>query len=302
MGMGKELCDSYPIARETYEEADSVLGFSISRISFNGPEERLRETRNTQPAIFVHSVSAFRVLSQSGLAASIAAGHSLGEYSALAAAGALSFEEALILVQKRGELMHEASLARPGAMAAVLGLSAGAVDDICREASKLGIVHAANLNSPAQLVVSGEVPAVEECIRLARERGAAKAVRLPVSGAFHSPLMESAARGLSEVLRTATVAKAGFPVVANYSAVEVIEPEDIRENLARQVMGVVRWEESMRLMLSKGVKHFVEVGPGSVLKGLMRGIDRQASVASAGKPADMESTLAHFTHRTTEAR
>ena len=300
--MGKDLCDAYPVAKKTYEEADTILGFSISDVSFNGPEERLRETRNTQPAIFVHSVAAFRVLSGSGVTATAAAGHSLGEYSALAAAGALRFEDALALVQKRGELMHKAGVERPGTMAAVLGLPAGALEDVLSAASKLGIVRAANLNSPNQLVVSGEVPAVEECMRIAREKGAAKTVRLPVGGAFHSPLMESASKGLEEVLRSVSVAKPAFPVVANYTAEEETEPEVIKQNLARQVLGAVRWEESMRCMLSGGVKHFVEVGPGNVLKGLMRGIDRQASVASAGSPADIAGAIALLTQSSSDAR
>jgi len=302
VGMGKELCDAFQVARKTYEEADAILGFSISDVSFNGPEDGLRETRNTQPAIFVHSVAAFRVLSESGVKATAAAGHSLGEYSALVAAGALSFEDGLTLVQKRGALMHQAGLERPGTMAAVLGLPAGVLEDVLREASKHGIIRAANLNSPNQLVVSGEVPAVEECMRLAREKGAARAVRLPVGGAFHSPLMESASRGLEEVLKRVQVGKPGFPVVANYTAEEETEPEDIKQNLARQVLGAVRWEESMRRMLSGGVKHFVEVGPGNVLKGLMRGIDRQASVASAGSPADVEAAVAVLTQSSSDAR
>ncbi len=302
MGMGRELCEAYAVAKKTYEEANGVLGFSISEVSFSGPEERLKETRNTQPAIFVHSVAAFRVLSESNVTAAIAAGHSLGEYSALVAAGALRFDDALVLVQKRGVLMHEAGLQRPGTMAAVLGLPAGALDEVLRQASKLGIVRPANLNSPTQLVVSGEVPAVEECMRLAREKGAAKAVRLPVGGAFHSPLMESAAKGLEEVLRTVEVKNAGFPVVANYTGQIETEPEVIRQNLARQVLGAVRWEESVRRMLSGGVTHFVEVGPGNVLKGLMRGIDRQAAVASAGSPADVSGALALLAQLSSDAR
>ena len=302
VGMGKELCDAYAVARKTYEEADSILGFSISEVSFNGPEELLRETRNTQPAIFVHSVAAFRVLSESDMRATTAAGHSLGEYSALVAAGALRFEDALVLVQKRGALMHQAGLERPGTMAAVLGLPAGALDEVLREASKHGIVRPANLNSPTQLVVSGEVAAVEECMRLAREKGAARAVRLPVGGAFHSPLMESASKGLEDVLRSVEVRKPGFPVVANYTADEETEPEVIKQNLARQVLGAVRWEESMRRMISGGVKRFVEVGPGNVLKGLMRGIDRQASVASAGSPADVSGALALLTQSSSDTR
>jgi [acyl-carrier-protein] S-malonyltransferase len=300
--MGKDLHDAYTVARKTYEEADGILGFSISEVSFNGPEELLRETRNTQPAIFVHSVAAFRVLAESNVTASTAAGHSLGEYSALVAAGALRYEDGLVLVRKRGELMHQAGQERPGTMAAVLGLPAGALDEVLREASKRGVVRPANLNSPAQLVVSGEVEAVEECMRLALEKGAAKAVRLPVGGAFHSPLMESASRGLEDVLRGVEVRKAGFPVVANYTAEEETEPETIRQNLARQVLGAVRWEESMRRMLSGGVKHFVEVGPGNVLKGLMRGIDRQASVASAGSPAGVSGALALLTQSSSDAR
>ncbi|MBN1504829.1 MAG: ACP S-malonyltransferase [Candidatus Eisenbacteria bacterium] len=300
--MGKELCDAHPVARKTYEEADAILGFSISDVSFNGPEERLRETRNTQPAIFVHSVAAFRVLTQSGVRPTVAAGHSLGEYSALVAAGALGFDDGLALVQKRGELMHRAGLERPGTMAAVLGLPPGALEEVLGEASQKGIVLAANLNSPTQLVVSGETPAVEECMRLAREKGAARAVRLPVGGGFHSPLMESASRGLEEVLKSVDVRQAGFPVVANYTAVEETEPVDIKQNLARQVLGAVRWEESMRRMLSAGVKQFVEVGPGNVLKGLMRSIDRQASVASAGSPADVAAAVALFTQPSSGGR
>ena len=302
VGMGRELCDAFPVAKRTYEEADTILGFSISDVSFNGPEERLKETRNTQPAIFVHSVAAFRVLSESNVSATIAAGHSLGEYSALVAAGALGFEDGLALVQKRGALMHQAGLERPGTMAAVLGLPAGALDEVLKEASKRGMVQAANLNSPNQLVVSGEVAAVEECMRLAREKGAAKAIRLPVGGAFHSPLMESASRGLEDVLRNVRVRKAGFPVVANYTGDEETEPDDIKQNLARQVLGAVRWEESMRRMLSKGVKHFVEVGPGNVLKGLMRGIDRQASVASAGNPTDVSAAVVLVTQSSSGTR
>ena len=301
MGMGKELCGAHAVARKTYEEADAILGLSISDVSFNGPEEQLRETRNTQPAIFVHSVAAFRVLSESGVTAATAAGHSLGEYSALVAAGALRFEDALTLVRKRGELMHQAGLERPGTMAAVLGLPSGALEEVLSEASKVGIVRPANLNSPTQLVVSGEVSAVEEFMRVARKKGAVKAVRLPVGGAFHSPLMESASKGLEEVLKGVQVVKSAFPVVANYTAEEETEPEDIKQNLARQVLGAVRWEESMRRMLSGGVKHFVEVGPGNVLKGLMRGIDRQASVASAGSPADVAAAVQVLTQSSSDA-
>ncbi len=292
VGMGRDLSSAYPAAAATYEEADGILGFSISRVSFEGPEESLRETRHTQPAVFVHSVAAFRVLSDAGIRPVITAGHSLGEYSALVAAGALGFEEGLRLVQKRGTLMHQAGLERPGTMAAVLGLSHEAVESACAEASAKGTVQPANLNSPNQVVISGEVAAVEECMERARAKGAAKAVRLPVGGAFHSPLMESASSGLSEALKETEVERPEFPVVANYTGREMTEPEEIKQNLARQVLGAVRWEQSIRLMLSKGVEHFVEVGPGNVLKGLMRGIDRCVAVTGAGTPDELSKTVA----------
>lgn len=290
-GMGRELFDAYKPARETYEDADRILGHSISSISFNGPEEALKETRNTQPALFVHSIAAFRVLSDLGFGFSIAAGHSLGEYSALTAAGAMDFADALRLVRRRGELMHEAGLKRPGSMAAILGLSLKDVEALCNEASKVGVVQPANLNSPSQIVISGEPTAVETAVKLAQKRGAKRAVMLPVSGAFHSPLMESASVELSKILAQATISRARFPVVANYSAIPVREPEEIRENLAKQVLGAVRWEESMRKMLSIGATHFLEVGPGNVLKGLMRSVDKEAAVLGVATPGDIASAV-----------
>jgi [acyl-carrier-protein] S-malonyltransferase len=291
VGMGRELFDAYELARETYEDADRILGHSISSISFNGPEEALKETRNTQLALFVHSIAAFRVLSELGFEFSMAAGHSLGEYSALTAAGAMDFADALRLVRRRGELMHEAGLKRPGSMAAILGLSHKDVEALCNEASKVGLVQLANLNSPSQIVISGEATAVEATVKLARERGAKRAAMLPVSGAFHSPLMESASVGLWKMLAQTKINRARFPVVANYSAVPVREPEEILENLAKQVLGAVRWEESMRRMLSTGVKHFFEVGPGNVLKGLMRSVDKEVAVLSVATPGDIASAV-----------
>ncbi len=302
VGMGQELCDAYPLARETYEEADAVLGFSLSEVSFRGPEEVLKETRNTQPAIFVHSIAAFRVLSEAGLKPAMAAGHSLGEYSALTAAGALAFEEALPLVRKRGELMYEAGVKRPGTMAAILGLSREQVERLCDEVSSAGVVQPANLNSANQIVISGEIAAVEEAVRIAPDRGAKKVVKLPVSGAFHSPLMQSASEGLSAILENVGIDRASFPVVANFSAVAVLEPEEIRRNLADQVLGAVRWQESMACMLSSGIKHFVEVGPGNVLKGLMRGIDRSATVLSAATPSDIGGVVEFLKNENANAR
>jgi len=292
VGMGRGLFETYKLARETYEEADKILGYSISDISFNGPVEILKQTRNTQPALFVHSIASFRVLSELGLGFSMAAGHSLGEYSALAAAGALGFADGLLLVRRRGELMHEAGLKRPGSMAAILGLSQKEVETLCKEAAKTGIVQLANLNSLSQIVISGELLAVETAVKLAQERGAKKAVMLPVSGAFHSPLMESASVELARILAEIDIKRAKFPVVANYSAAPAREPEQIRENLARQVLGAVRWEESLRRMLSAGVKHFLEVGPGNVLKGLMRGVDKDAMVLGTATPDDITRAAA----------
>jgi [acyl-carrier-protein] S-malonyltransferase len=300
--MGQELCNVYPLARETYEEADAILGFSLSEVSFHGPEEALKETRNTQPAIFVNSVAVFRILSEAGLKPVMAAGHSLGEYSALTAAGALSFEDALPLVRTRGELMFEAGMRRPGTMAAILGLSREQVEQLCDEVSPVGIVQPANLNSANQVVVSGEIAAVEEAVRIAPQRGAKKAVRLPVSGAFHSPLMQSASEGLFPLLRRLRINSASFPVVANFSAGAVQEPEEIRQNLAEQVLGAVRWQESMSHMLSSGIRHFVEVGPGSVLKGLMRGIDRGTTVLCAATPSDIEGVVAFLKKEEANAR
>jgi len=302
VGMGSKLWDAYPVARKTYEEADSILGFSLSELSFRGPEEALKETRNTQPAIFVHSIAAFRVLSEAGLRPVVAAGHSLGEYSALTATRSLSFSDALPLVRKRGELMYEAGVKRPGTMAAILGLTEEQVEDLCRDASQLGIVQPANLNSAKQIVISGEIAAVEEAVKIASERGAKRAVKLPVSGAFHSPLMQSASEGLSGLLSQVRIGSASFPVVANFSASAVMEPEEIRRNLAQQVLGAVRWQESVDCMLSRGVKHFVEVGPGNVLKGLMRGIDRGATVLCAASPSEVEQVATFLKKEGANAR
>jgi [acyl-carrier-protein] S-malonyltransferase len=300
--MGLELCDAYPLARKTYEEADAVLGFSLSEVSFRGPEEVLKETRNTQPAIFVNSIAVFRILAEVGLKPVMAAGHSLGEYSALTAAGALSFEEALPLVRRRGELMYEAGVKRPGTMAAVLGLSHEQVKQLCSEVESVGIVQPANINSSNQIVISGEIAAVEEAVKIAPERGAKKAVKLPVSGAFHSPLMQSASEGLSSILESVGISRASFPVVANFSAIPVREPEEIRRNLADQVLGAVRWQESMTCMLSGGMKHFVEVGPGNVLKGLMRGIDRSVTVLCAATPSDIDGVVEFLKKEEASAR
>ncbi len=288
VGMGSDLFHEFPLARQTYEEAGAALGIDLAKISFEGPEEELIKTKNTQPAILTHSVAALRVLSSQGVRPRAAAGHSLGEYSAYVAAGSLTLADAVRLVRRRGELMYEAGLERPGAMAAILGLGGMEVEVLCGEV-KSGIAVAANLNSPGQVVISGDPPAVAEAMEKAKEAGAKRAVALKVSGAFHSPLMESARRGLASALSEVEIRPASIPVVANASAEVVTDPEGIRESLARQLMSPVCWEASMRRLLEDPGPPFLEVGPGKILKGLLRTIERSVSCASVGAPGDMEA-------------
>jgi len=292
VGMGAALAAAFPEARAIFDQADEILGIPLSTLAFEGPEDELKLTRNTQPAILMHSIAVLTVLKNRGFSPSGAAGHSLGEYSAYVAAGSLTFEDALRLVRRRGELMYEAGMARPGAMAAILGLDEAVLEEICRDATPAGIVVPANRNSPGQVVLSGEVAGVERAMELATARGARVTVRLPVSGAFHSPLMESAARGLSEALGRVDIRDAAIPVVANYSARPVTTGDEIRVSLERQLLGSVRWEESMRWLLSNVGTRMVEIGPGRVLKGLMRSIDRAAVVANVEDPDGVQAFLA----------
>jgi [acyl-carrier-protein] S-malonyltransferase len=277
VGMAKDLFESHAPSRTLMEKADAILGFRLSALCFNGPEEELRQTKNTQPAIFLHSVALFQAIAGRP---SMVAGHSLGEYSALVAAGALSFEDALRLVRLRGELMQRAGEEHPGTMAAVVGLTPEAIADVCREASSEGIVQPANFNSPGQIVISGSVPGVRRGMALAKERGAKIAKELVVSGAFHSPLMAGAQEGLKEGLDRTTVRDAAIPVYANVTAEPVRRAEDIRALLYRQLTSPVRWEESMNNMVRDGMTACTEIGPGKVLQGLIRRIAPQ--VAAAG--------------------
>lgn len=286
VGMGRELIDAFPESRRVFEEADEVLGFSLSRICLEGPEDDLRATHNTQPAIFVHSIAVLQaVQARAPIGPLGAAGHSLGEYSAYVAAGSLRFADALRLVRRRGELMFEAGRLRPGTMAAVLGLDPIALQNALDAVA--GIVVPANINSAGQIVISGEVDAVHAAMDRCKEAGAKRVIALEVSGAFHSPLMESAAQGLSEALATISIEKAAIPVYANASATPVVEPESIRESLVRQLLSPVRWEESVRAMRTDGFERFVEMGPGKVLSGLIRSIDRAATTAAIGTPDDL---------------
>jgi [acyl-carrier-protein] S-malonyltransferase len=292
VGMGRALAESFPEARETFATADRVLGFALSAVCWNGPAEELKKSVNTQPALLTHSVAALRLVEAAGLSPAFVAGHSLGEYSACVAAGALSFEDALVLTRTRGRLMYEAGLARPGAMAAILGLSSEDVEAVCAEAASAGVVRAANLNAPGQVVISGEPVAVDEACARAKARGAKRAIRLEVSGAFHSPLMEPAAKGLGEALARVTIRDARYPVISNASARPVQKAAEVRAGLEAQLLASVRWEDSMRFLLAQGVEGFVELGTGKVLRGLLRSLDATAASWNVEDPESLQATRA----------
>ena len=291
VGMGKELADIYPVARQTFEEADDALGYKLSQICFEGPEEKLKLTEITQPAILTASVAAWRVLNEKGLKPDYVAGHSLGEYSAHVAAGTLTFADALRTVRNRGRYMQQAVPVGVGAMAAVLGMLPEKVVEIANDAAQGEVCQAANLNSPEQIVLSGNTGAIERAIPLATERGAKKAVRLPVSAPFHCALMQPAQDRLAADLRALNFQKSSCPVVCNVDAAVVDSPEAARDALVRQVTGAVRWEPSIRLLINRGVGLFIEVGPGKVLWGLMRQIDRSKTAATVGDEASLQKTL-----------
>jgi [acyl-carrier-protein] S-malonyltransferase len=285
VGMGKDLCEQLPEARQRFDQADALLGFSLSKICFEGPEEELKQTKNTQPAIFLHSMVAASVYH--GERATMAAGHSLGEYSALVYAGALTFEDGLRLVRLRGELMQQAGIEQPGTMAAVVGLEQNIVDEVCRIASHTGIVQAANFNSPGQIVVSGSVAGVRKAMELAKERGAKLVKELPVSGAFHSPLMEFAGSGLKSALEKTSITDATIPVYANVTARPVQKAGEIRRLLYEQLTRPVRWEETITNMALAGAGVFVEIGPGKVLQGLIKRIRNDVVTRGIEKLADI---------------
>ena len=292
VGMGKDLFDHHPLARQTFEEADETLGYKLSQLCFEGPEEKLKLTEITQPAILAASVAAQRVLRAKGLEPDYVAGHSLGEYSAHVAAGTLNFADALRTVRHRGQYMQEAVPVGVGAMAAILGMPLDQVNHISSDAAQGEVCQVATINSPEQIVISGHTGAVERAIKLAVERGAKKAVSLPVSAPFHCALMQPAQDRLAADLSALTFQKPHCPVVCNVDAAPVTDPEAARAALVRQVTGSVKWEPSVRLLLEKGVSLFVEVGPGKVLWGLMRQIDRSKKCLTVGDQATLEKTLA----------
>lgn len=298
--MGRELIEKFPAARAIFKQADEALGFSLSQLCFEGPEEQLKLTENTQPAILTVSVAAAVVLrdelSRRGLRCEMAAGHSLGEYSAHVAAGTLSFADAVRAVRNRGRYMQEAVPAGQGAMAAVLGISADAVAESCTAAAQEtgAAVAAANMNSPEQTVISGATTAVERAAALCKERGAKRTVMLPVSAPFHCALMQPAQDRLAVDLQALTFHDPEFPVIANVDAGWVTTGDAARERLVRQVTGAVRWVECEQQLISAGATHFIEVGPGKVLCGLLRQLDREKTGLNVESVASLEKTLAAF--------
>jgi [acyl-carrier-protein] S-malonyltransferase len=291
VGMGKDLAEHQATARRTFEEADEALGYKLSQLCFEGPEDQLRLTEITQPAILTASVAAWRVLKEEGVKPAFVAGHSLGEYSAHVAAGTLNFSDAVRVVRNRGKYMQAAVPFGVGAMAAILGLDLEKVSAICADAAQHEVCEPANINSADQIVISGSTAAVNRAAKLATERGAKRAVMLPVSAPFHCSLMKPAQDRLETDLGALTFQKPAIPVACNVDAVLVDDAETARSALVRQVTGSVKWAQSMHLLIAKGAERFVEVGPGKVLCGLMRQIDRFKACANVGDEASRERTL-----------
>ena len=289
VGMGRELADSFPICRETFEEADAALGEALSRVIFDGPEEQLRLTENTQPAILAVSTAACRLLASRGITPALVAGHSLGEYSANVAAGTFTFGDALKLVRHRGQYMQEAVPVGTGAMAAILGLDAEKVAQACAEAANGEIVSAANLNGAGQVVIAGATDAVKRAGERAKTLGAKRVIPLQVSAPFHCAMMKPAQDRLEPELRALTTHEPRVPIVANVDAAPKRTAKDAIDALVRQVSAPVRWEDVVQRLASEGVTTYVEMGPGAVLSGLVRKLHRGATVVSFGSPGDLEA-------------
>ncbi len=289
IGMAKDLFENSVEAKEMIKTADDALGINLSYIMFNGPEDQLKQTEFTQPAIFIHSVVLSSIIRTLDVEA--AAGHSLGEYSALVAAGAIQFYDAVKIVRERGKAMQQAGIDNPGTMAAIIGLSPGEVDKCCEEASVEGIVQSANFNSPGQIVISGSVQGVKKAMEICKARGARLVKELVVSGAFHSPLMQSAKDKLKEVLDSSHVYDARYPVYANVSALPVKQKEEIKNLLHEQVTSPVKWENTIINMINDGFDEFYEVGPGKVLQGLVKRINSDVKCFGIDKYSEVEKYL-----------
>jgi len=290
--MGKALCDAFPHLAQIYEEASAILGYDIAALCFNGPAETLNLTEHTQPALLVSSVAALRALHPATITPEAVAGHSLGEYTALVAAGGLTFRDAVAIVQKRGRYMSEAVPAGTGAVAALLGLAAEVVKEACREAGSAGGGQAANFNSPGQVVIAGEKAAVERAIEIAKTKGCKKAVPLPVSVPVHTPLMQKAADRLAADLASIAWTDLRMPLINNAEAKPIVKAGDIQASLVRQLPSSVLWEDSVKAMAATGVKTFVEIGPGTVLTGLIRRIVPDATTLNVNDPKSLEATRA----------
>jgi [acyl-carrier-protein] S-malonyltransferase len=294
VGMGKDLAEKYPIARQTFEEADEALGYKLSQVCFEGPEEQLRLTEVTQPAILTISIAALRILETRMPKPSLVAGHSLGEYSAHVASGTMAFADAVRTVRNRGKYMQEAVPVGVGSMAAILGMELEKVVAVCHDAAQGEVCAPANINSPEQIVISGHTAAVERGAKLADERGAKRAKLLPVSAPFHCSLMKPAQDRLQADFNKMKMQKPVYPVACNVEAVLVSEEQRARDTLIAQVTGAVQWDACMRLLIGEGVQIFVEIGPGKVLCGLMRQIDRSKTCLNVGDEASLAKTLQQF--------
>jgi [acyl-carrier-protein] S-malonyltransferase len=290
--MGRDLAAAFPVAQQTFEEADAVLGSALSRIMWEGPEDELTRTHNAQPAILVHSVAVQRVIAEQLPDIAFAAGHSLGEFSAYVAAGTLKFADAVRTVRRRGELMFHAGQERPGTMAAVLGMDDVVLEKVCMDAAAQGgVCVPANYNSPGQTVISGDIPTVQIGMDLARQNGAKRAIQLNVSGAFHSPLMGPAEPGLHAQLADVEFKAPRFPVISNVTAQPIGDVVQARRLLIEQLTKPVRWTSCVQTMIGLGVTEFIEVGPGNVLTGLMKRIDKSASARALGTAAEVQEWL-----------
>ncbi len=290
--MGKALCEAHPELKQVYDEASAVLGYDIAALCFNGPADTLNLTEHTQPALLVSSVAALRALHPEAITPAAVAGHSLGEYTALVAAGGLTFRDSVGIVQKRGRYMSEAVPAGTGSVAALLGLDAETVKGACREAASAGIVQAANFNSPGQVVIAGEKAAVERAIEIAKTKGCKKAVPLPVSVPVHTPLMQKAADRLAADLAGIKWSDLRMPLINNAEAKPIVKVADIQASLVRQLPSSVLWEDSVRAIAAMGVKTFVEIGPGTVLAGLIRRIVPEAVTLNVNDPKSLDATRA----------
>jgi [acyl-carrier-protein] S-malonyltransferase len=289
--MGRALVEAQPALRAVYDEASSVLGYDVAALCFEGPIERLNLTEYTQPALLVSSIAALRALDPTGFIPAAVAGHSLGEYSALVAAGGLTYRDAVAVVQKRGRYMAEAVASGTGLVAALLGLTGDVVKELCREASSVGVVAAANFNSPGQVVIAGEKAAVERALELAKARGCKKAIALPVSVPVHTPLMQGAADRLAADLEMVNWSDLKMPLINNAEAKALTKAAEIKASLIRQLPSSVLWEDSIKAMAAMGIMGFVEIGPGSVLSGLIKRILPQATTLTVNDPKSLEATL-----------